>query len=312
MLRPISGSLLFTFMALIGAATAARAASVCLDGPGATGFSHGPSTLAFSNASGFASTITSGPVCEPGNVLSTPTLFDFSGAGEGLTGANQNGLYNSATTMTVATPSAIGTGRATSGSNMEILFRINSLSGYSGSGTEMLDFAIAVSGFGSGMATGPGSSFGGTYNFSASVGQLNGPMALLYTGSGGAALGGFGGTTSGTTPIQVDTDYVFSIGQTLQLLSSGGYDGFNYGTASAESWILSNFELGLPSQSADLELSFLMSDTLGVPAPVLNGPVPTTVPLPAAVWLLVSGLAGLGWLARRNRSRKIGYHFVTG
>jgi hypothetical protein len=280
-----------------------RAESVCFAPPVDTGYSWGPTTLGISMKSGNAASLTSGPKCAPDFPLSVPNIVDSGGTGTAITSANQNGLYNGASTLTSPNGPYVGTGRATSASNLEVMFRLNTTAAYAGTGTEMLDWVLDIIGGGNGYASGPGSSFGGTYDFDAGVHLYNGAGVQLLTGNGAATQSSFGGLFSGSTPVLTDTDYVFSIHQQLQLTSSGSYDGFTFGTGYAESAITTLFELALPALVEGVAIEFRMQSALGLAAPSIAGAAPAAVPLPAAGVLLWSGLLGLGAVLSRRRMR---------
>ncbi|MEM7467170.1 MAG: hypothetical protein AAF387_09820 [Pseudomonadota bacterium] len=275
---------------------APQAESVCFSAPISSGFSWGPTTLG-TNTLTNADTLTSAEICAPPTANTLPLksdIMDGSGAALSVTSAGVNGLFNSAGVLVAGGPS-VGPGRSTSGSNLELLFRVNTLTGYAGGGVEMIDYAAPTERSGSGTASGPGSGFGGTYDLDIGVRPFGGLGTTLVLGGGAAVSTLNSQLFTGSTPVTVDTDYILSISHLIQVLATSGFDGNSFGNSSVSSRLKTTYQLGLPVGSENLELEFPMVDALGVSAPALNGPVP--VPLPAPIVLLVTAL---GWMLSRS------------
>jgi hypothetical protein len=100
-----------------------------------------------------------------------------------------------------------------------------------------------------------------------------------------------GGNASGTWSL--NADYKFTAGASYAFVLKGGTDNVAYlldSSVTSGSW--TNLDLFTPNGKNNAGLSNMTLYGTTTPAPV---------PLPAAAWLLVGGIAGLGAVARRRR-----------
>jgi hypothetical protein len=224
-----------------------------------------------------------GPVCAPASIhtgdLSTSAQTSFNTAyGTGSGSANAAiGLMDAASNA--GAPITAGTITATADTKFYDTLKVTGTPGGSGN----LLFGLGSTNF----VVSPGSN-GGTASVDAWILVNSTPTGTLLGSSGMSEY-----WTSGSSP-QITTAPAFvlkvSVGDTLSL--------YGYVNTTAQALLG-----GSASTASDPAQIFIASQTTGIGFTVASGVTyPTSVPVPATVWLFGSGLIGLIGVARRRKA----------